>query len=172
MDIRFIRTLEEMKAVLMDPEAMGPDPVYTVYQNLDNRWINKTNLSAGTYNGEFAKTFGHYHADSKDEIYHIESGKGLLILQKPENIIFVTVKAGEEIKIPKEYGHAWVNIGPVPLISYDDHKDPQDNYEEIAEKHGLAYYIINDDGKPRAVPNPNYENLPEPKWLTAHEFAS
>lgn len=161
-----------MKPVLMDKNAWGPNPVYTVYQNLDNGWINKTELSAGTYNGEFAKTFGHYHADGKDEIYHIESGEGLLVLQKPDEVLLVRAGAGEEIKIPKEYGHAWVNVSTVPLISYDNHKDPQDSYQEIAEKQGLAYYIINDNGKPQAVPNPNYDNLPAPKWLTANEFAS
>lgn len=172
MVIRFIRTLEEMRQVLMDKTAIGPDPVYTVYKELDNKWENKTVLSAGTYNTEFAKTFGHYHADNKDEIYHIESGEGLLILQKPNEVIFIRAVAGDEVKIPKEYGHTWINIGSTPLISYDDHKDPQDNYKEVAEKHGLAYYIVDDNSQPKAVPNPAYNNPPEPKWLTAHEFAS
>lgn len=167
MTVRFIRTLEEMRPVLRDPAAAGPDPVYTVFKDLDNGWINKTELAPGTYNGEFAKTFGHYHADNKDEIYHIESGEGVLILQKPDEVLLIKAKAGDEVKIPKVYGHAWVNIGNTPLISYDDHKDPQDNYKEIADKHGLAYYLVVEAGQIVAIPNPNYQNLPEPKWTDA-----
>jgi oxalate decarboxylase/phosphoglucose isomerase-like protein (cupin superfamily) len=170
MTVRFTRTLEEMRPVLMDPNSYGPDPVYVVHQDLGNQWINMTKLMPGNYSGEYPKTFGHYHADGKDEIYHIESGEGLLFLQSDKEISLVRVKAGQEVKILKEYAHAWINIGPDPLVSYDDHKDPQDNYQPIAEKHGLAYYIVSDNGQPKAVPNPNYPNPPEPKWLTAEEL--
>lgn len=167
MTLRIRRSLLDMKPVLKDPEALGPDPVYEVYKDLDNGWINKTILSSGNYSGEFPKTFGHYHADGKTEIYHIESGNGLLILQDENQVLLIKVNAGQDVTIQPQFGHAWVNIGTTPLISYDDHQDPQDNYQPIAEKHGLAYYIMDDNGQPQAVPNPYYKNRPEPKWITA-----
>ena len=170
MTLRFTRSLEEMRSVLKDPSSVGPDPVYVVHKDLDNGWVNKTEIMAGTYNNEFAKTFGHYHADNKDEIYHIESGTGILLLQNDHEVFLITAKSGDEVLIPKEYGHGWINIGNAPLISYDNHQDPQDNYQIIAQKHGLAYYLLSDNGQPVAVPNPHYQNLPQPKWLTAEQF--
>lgn len=91
-----------MRPVLKDPSASGPDPVYTVYKDLENSWINKTELADGLYGDEFPKTFGHYHADGKDEIYKIESGSGLLLLQSDTNVFLITVKSGERIKIPHQ----------------------------------------------------------------------
>lgn len=170
MTVRFIRTLAEMRPVLKNPGATGPDPVYTVYNNLDNSWVNKTVLAPGTYDGEFTKTFGHYHADNKDETYRIDSGQGLLLMENETEFLIVSAKAGDKVLIPRTYGHCWVNVGSEPLVSYDDHEKPQDDYEEIKQKHGLSYYIISDNGQPKAVPNPNYSTHPEPKWLTASDF--
>jgi oxalate decarboxylase/phosphoglucose isomerase-like protein (cupin superfamily) len=166
MTLRFIRSLEEMRPVLKDQLASGPDPVYTVYENLDNGWANKTIITPGTYNGEFSKTFGHYHADQKDEIYHIESGQGLLLLQSDTEFLLIRTKPGDDVTIPKEYAHCWVNIGPTPLISYDNHFNPQDDYHLMTQNHGLAYYIMSDAGQPLAVLNPNYANHPQLKWKT------
>lgn len=172
MDIRFIRTLEEMRAVLMDSEATGTDPVYTVYTNLDNGWINKTELAAGTYNGEFTKTFGHLHTDSKDETYFVESGIGIIVMQTENEVLLKKITAGEKYVIPHQYEHCLVNIGSENFITYDDHDNPQADYKIVEEKHGLAYYVVNDAGVLKIIPNPNYSNPPEPKWINANESAS
>ncbi len=167
MTLRFSRDLSQMRPVLKDPTASGPDPVYDVYKDLDNGWENKTIIYPGTYNGEFTKTFGHYHADGKSEVYYIESGDGLLIMQKDDEVLFIKTKSGDKVTISPQYAHAWINIGTIPLVSYDDHHDPKDDYKPIEAKHGLAYYIMDDNGQPQAVVNPNYQNPPAPKWLKA-----
>ena len=172
MDIRFIRTLEEMRGVLMDPAAAGPDPVYTVYTNLDNEWINKTELSSGTYNGEFPKTFGHLHADGKDETYFVETGTGIIVMQTENGVLLKKITAGEKYVIPHQYEHCLVNIGNEKFVTFDDHNNPQADYKIVSEKHGLAVYIVNDAGIPKIVPNLNYSNIPEPKWINANESAS
>ena len=172
MTLRFTRPLEQMRPVLFDPTATGPDPVYQVFTNLDNSWINLTILQPGTYNGEYSKTFGHYHADGKDEVYRIEEGEGILLMQTENEVLVIKAQTGDKVLIPHQYGHCWINLGKDPLVSYDDHLMPQDDYEDIKKMHGMSYYIINDNGQPKAVENPNYPNHPEPKWLTAKEYLS
>ena len=40
----------------------------------------------------------------------------------------------------------------------------------IEKLQGLAYYLIDDGGKVKAVPNPKYQDLPQPVWMSAEEF--
>lgn len=149
----------------MDPQASGADPVYTVYTNLDNGWINQTDLSAGTYNGEFPKTFGHLHTDGKDETYFVKSGTGIIVMQTENEFLLKKITAGEKYVIPHQYEHCLVNIGEENFVTFDDHNNPQADYKIVSEKHGLAYYLINDSGVLKIVPNPNYNHRPEAKWI-------
>lgn len=174
MTLRFSRSLEEMRPVLMDPAASGPDPVYEVFMDLDSSWINKTVIHPGLFGQEFPKTFGHYHAVSTPETYSVESGSGFLILQSPTEIFLVSAKPSDRITITQEFGHSWVNVGKEDLVLSDDWNNPHSptEYQPVADKHGLGYYLISDNGSPQAVLNPNYPNLPSPKWLTAEEFSN
>ncbi len=167
MTIRFIRTLEEMRSVLKDPAAAGPDPVYTVFKDLDNGWVNKTELVAGNYGDEYPKTFGHLHTDDKDETYFVESGTGIIVMQSENEFLLKKITAGEKYTIPHQYEHCLINIGTESFVTFDDHDNPQANYEIVSNKHGLAYYIVNDNDQPKTIANPNYSNLPEPKWTNA-----
>lgn len=89
-----------------------------------------------------------------------------------DEVYLISAKPGDEIVISPEWGHSWSNVGKGPLISFDDwragHK-PTD-YEVMEKLQGMAYYLVEENGQPKAVPNPNYSNLPEPKWISAHEF--
>lgn len=165
MTLKFARSLEEMRAVLMDPNSSGPDPVYQVFTDLDNNWVNKTEIAAGIYNNEYPKTLGHYHLDNFSETYQVDSGEGIVVLQDEKNVFLKKVRAGEKIIIPASSDHCWINIGSVPLILYDNHQNPKADYEKIKAKHGLAYYLIKENGQPKPVPNPNYQNPPALKWL-------
>lgn len=160
MTLKFARSLAEMRAVLMDPQARGPDPVYQVFTNLDINWVNKTEIISGLYGREYPKTLGHYHLDNFSETYHVDSGAGMVILQDEKNVFLKKVRAGEEIIIPANFGHCWINIGKVPLVLYDNHQNPQADYEKIKNNHGMAYYLIEENGQPKPVPNPHYQNPP------------
>lgn len=180
------RTLAEMKPVLKDPGASGPDPVYRVFNGLGGpKWVNKTIVASGRYNQEYPKTFGHYHSTPVPEIYHQISGIGILVLQKkhsdenirkPEiidEVFLVQPTPGDEITITPEWGHSWSNIGSEELALFDDWSSghqPSD-YEQIQALHGMAYYLTEENGQPKAVPNPHYQNLPPAQWLSAQEFA-
>lgn len=186
MKLGTTKQLVDLKPVLQNPDCSGPDPVYWVFYELNaDKWANNTNIAPGKLGEEFTKTYGHYHPeDAEPEIYHVIEGEGVLQLQRkhlengqivPERVdkvFLVKAKAGDEITITKEYGHSWSNTGKLPLMQFDNWiwgHTPSD-YEPITQVRGMAYYLTAENGELKPVPNPNYKNLPEPKWVTAQEF--
>lgn len=187
MKLASSRPLEGMKPVLRNPESTGPDPVYWVFnQATEGEWENVTIITSGTYNNELPKTYGHYHPDNAvDETYHLLEGEGVLQMQKkhiengqlvPEKVdevYLIKANPGDEIVIKNYFGHSWSNVGEGPLISFDNWRsghDPSD-YQPIEKMQGMAYYLVKDEDEIKAVPNPKYQDLPEPKWVSAEEFA-
>lgn len=180
------RELDGLREVLKDPNSSGQDPVYWGFNGIGGeRWENITIIAPGSYNGEFPKTYGHYHCGANvPETYHLIGGEGVLMLQKKfmvgenwiqnqvDSVYLVKVKVGEEVVITSEFGHAWSNTGKTAFISYDDWRSghtPAD-YQQIKDLQGLAYYLISDGDDIKVVPNPKYKNLPEPIWVTAESF--
>lgn len=188
MKLGSIRELSGMKPVLRNPDSTGPDPVYWVFPEVsDSGWANVTMIVPGNYNDEKPKTFGHYHpVDAVDETYHLIEGEGVLQLQKKhivdgvldpervEEVYLIKAKPGDEVVIKPEMGHSWSNVGSGPLISYDNWRSGHtpSEYEPIEKQQGMAYYLVEEGGKIKAVPNPKYKDLPEPIWITAEEFKS
>jgi hypothetical protein len=60
-----------MIPVLADPnigkDKNKDDVVYWVFSNISKTGENLTLISPGDYNGEFPKTFGHYHSSPVTE---------------------------------------------------------------------------------------------------------
>jgi len=177
-----------MTPVLADPniskDKNKDDVVYWVFSDISKTWENLTLISPGDYNGEFPKTFGHYHSSPVTEKYKLISGEGILLMQKRkfidddwvsdrlEKIYFVEFLPGEEIEITQEWGHSWINIGNEPLITMDDWKEGHspDDYKPIEEQGGMGYFFIKKDNRAQFLPNPKYKDLPKPEWITAKEF--
>jgi len=175
-----------MKVVFLHNPAMaGPNPVYQVFTDLgDHFWINKTVIAFGLLGKEFPKTFGHYHGVEVDEKYYVAQGQGVLQLQKkhvennvwvPEivdEVLLIKAQPGDEVIIKPEWGHSWSNVGDSELVLLDNWSSPhsQSDYENIEKLHGLAYYLVEEKGEIKTVPNPNYKNLPELKWTTAADW--
>ncbi len=176
MKLSSIRSLDDLKPVLEDPELTSKETEYWVFSDISkDRWANLTVVTSERVGDEYPKTFGHYHPDgAPNETYFLVSGKGVLFLQKKDlsEVFLVKVRAGQEIVIPKEYGHSWSNIGDEPLVSYDDwrlgHTDS--DYDKIKSQHGMAYYLLDENGKVRVVKNPNYDEVAQPIWLTVEEY--
>jgi glucose-6-phosphate isomerase len=178
MTLKSSRSSEQMKEVMMDPNVTsGPDPVYEVFNELGNpMWENQTVIYPRKLGQEFPKTYGHYHGTAINETYTVISGTGVMVLQNRDltKILFVSAQPGDQIIITPKWGHSWSNIGSEPLVTRDDwrsgHQDS--DYEFQKAHHGMAYYLIEENGEIKAVPNPNYQNLPAPIWLTAAEFSN
>lgn len=177
------RAQEKMKEVLMNPEASGPSVYYYMIRGGTDK-KNITVWESGTVDGEYIKTYGHYHVGKLDETYWIIYGEGIILLQTrklsspglpiDEEIKFfkaLRVKAGDHIFIPSGTGHLVVNTGKTWLVSVDNSPvnfqevDPVSlpghaDYEPIKKLKGFAYYVVEKDGQPKLVKNPNYKSVP------------
>ncbi len=137
------------------------------------------------YGEEYNKSVGHYHKHNEPETYWVLYGKALFVLQKRptslqgnalreiEAVRLVRLREGDELRIEAGWGHAMINVGETALVTRDsapaDASHSQNDYESIKEKQGMAYYIVRDqNGQPKAVPNPRYTNLPQPVWEGIH----
>lgn len=186
MKLASSRSLEAMKPVLKDPESVGQDPVYWVFSDLsEEEWANMTIIASARYEGEYPKTYGHYHGTDINETYHLIEGEGVLLMQKKfldesgqwiedkvEEVLLVKAEPGDEILITPEWGHSWSNLGDYPLVSFDNWRSghhPSD-YGVMERLQGMAYYLVEENGEVTLVPNPNYKDLPEARFITAKEF--
>jgi len=174
---------EEMKDVLMSPAASGPEIHYYMIRG-GNIKTNITVWEAGQVDGEYIKTYGHYHVGELDETYTILQGIGIVILQKRktdsagipiddeiESFQALKVKAGDNVFIPSGTGHLAINTGSTWFVTSDDspvnfeEKDPigapgHADYAPFRKLHGAAYYIIEKNGESSLVKNPNYKTVP------------
>ena len=183
------REHEKMKEVLMYPEAEGPEIHYYMIRGGKIK-KNITVWETGTVGGEYIKTYGHYHVGEIDETYWVLAGEGMVLLQtrkedssgnpideEVESFYVIEVKQGDSVFIPSETGHLAINTGKTWLVTEDDSPvnfeevDPVSlpghaDYEPIKRLKGFAYYVIEENGQPTLVKNPNYKVIPEPEWLT------
>ena len=158
MILKSQRTINELSEVLTNPDFKNEHPAYWVFSKLKfEEWVNMTILAPTIINGEFNKTYGHYHTTTReDEIYKVVSGTGLFMLQKKhfangtwienmvDEIYLINAKPGDEIVVKTDFGHSWSNIGKSPLITYDnwDFGHSPNDYTPIKKLKGMAYYLL------------------------------
>ena len=179
-----LRTHEEMKDVLMNPAATGPEAHYYMIRGGSGRG-NLTVWANGTVGDEYIKTYGHYHVDDFIETYKVLLGTGILLLQvrkigtdgaplddEVEYVKAIFVKPGSKVAIPERAGHLMVNTGDTWLVTLDDSPVNLDkskeaawpehaDYAPVKKMRGFAYYAINQNGRPAFVKNPNYQHVPD-----------
>lgn len=182
------RSHKEMKEVLMCPETPGPAVHYYMIRGGKEK-RNVTILESGNVGGEYIKTYGHYHIGNLDETYWIAEGEGVVVLQKRkldesgkpiddeiESFQAIAVKKGDSVFIPSGTGHLLVNTGKNWLVTIDDSPvnfdevDPVSlpghaDYEPVRKMRGFAYYVVNEDSKPKFIKNSNYKEIPTIKHL-------
>ncbi len=187
------RTHEDMKDVLMHPEATGPEIHYYMIRGGKEK-TNITVWETGTVGREYINTYGHYHVGQLDETYIVAAGEGVVLLQRRkekngnpidgeiESFYAIKVKVGDEVFIPSGTGHLVANTGKTWLVTVDDSPvnfaevDPVSlpghaDYEPVKKLHGFAYYLIEENDQPTLVKNPNYKEVPEAQWLTPEEYS-
>ena len=190
-----VRMFDELKPVLMDPTAIPQrHEMYYMYRDIflpnDKHLIKENNvrydvtiLPPSMLGNEFVKTAGHYHSIvpgtdyAFPEIYEVLAGEALFLIQKLnedsntlERVIAITASESDKVIYPPGYGHVIVNIGSKVLVTANWVSSlVKPDYESVAKKHGLGYYIIKDvNGGFEAVPNKNYDFLPEIKIIKAN----
>jgi glucose-6-phosphate isomerase len=174
------RTHEKMKEVLMSPDSPGPEIHYYMIRG-GSKKRNVTVWETGTVDGEYIKTYGHYHLGNLDETYWIIQGEGVALLQKMaiengepqldiiEEFKAVKVKAGDSVYMPPGHGHLVVNTGAEWLVTADNSpvEGTQDSasmpghadYEAVREMHGFAFFVVEKNGVPALVRNPRYKEV-------------
>jgi oxalate decarboxylase/phosphoglucose isomerase-like protein (cupin superfamily) len=75
------RTHEKMKEVLMSPSGKGPEIHYYMIRGGSIK-TNITVWESGMIDGEYIKTYGHYHVGDLEEVYCVLQGEGIIILQE------------------------------------------------------------------------------------------
>ncbi len=176
-----VRTHEKMKDVLMNPNAVGPDPhYYMIRGGTDVR--NITVWEPGTIGGEYIKTYGHYHIGQLDETYWVLHGEGVALIQKMVEVNGVAVpdklelfralpvKTGDSVYMAPGHGHLLVNIGKTYFVTADNSpvnfgdKDPVSmpghaDYEMVKMMRGFAYYVVEHEGGVALKKNPLYTEV-------------
>ena len=163
-----IRKLEEMREVLMNPEAEGPEDVYVMIRGKPNITV----LVAGKIGQEFTKTHGHYHQDDRSETYRVLLGEGKMLIQNRavDDIQLLEMKVGAPVVVPAGYAHTMINTGNGPLVTVDscpaDAETDVNDYELIKEKRGFTKYVVEDEnGGIQLISNPRYEASGLPRSL-------
>jgi len=179
-----IRTLKQMKPVLLHKKSSAPKDFYYRYRNVCNieheKKIFESNLRyditvipPASIGEEFVKTFGHFHPLAPNtnthfpEVYEVISGSAHYLLQKEFDFVVVKAQAGEKVIMPPGYGHITVNAGEQTLVMANwVEKNFKSLYGPIKEKSGAMYF----ETESGFVENKNYETRPEIRELTPINF--
>ncbi|HET7314415.1 glucose-6-phosphate isomerase [Salinisphaera sp.] len=143
----------------------------------DNELIFGTTwMAPGRVGDEFFMTRGHIHARAdRPEIYHGQSGHGLMLMESPEgDTRTVEIWADVVCYVPPFWIHRSVNLGDQPLVmAFTYPVDAGQDYDVIARSNGMRSLIV-DDGQggwvERANPDwrPRTTNQIETIHATAH----
>jgi glucose-6-phosphate isomerase len=172
-----VRTIEDLRPVLADPDCRATGPLYAMYRDLaltpgDRRWLaghglryDITVISPRDLCGEKAKTKGHHHPVNPSgigypEIYQVIDGYAHYLLQKRDLSVAVLVRAveGDLVLIPPSYGHVTINNGTGDLVMANLVSSRfESEYGDYESRRGAAYYELS-DGEIR--PNPCYDRVP------------
>lgn len=180
-----IRTVEEMRPVLFDPQCRCSDPLYFMYRDLsrsvaDWQWLHQhrlrydlTVIPPHDLCGEWVKTKGHYHPKNAagvgfPEIYEVLEGSAHYLLQSCtlDDIVLITANAGDLVIIPPDHGHITINPSPDQALSMANIVSTafESEYGEYEVRHGAAYYELSNG---TLVRNPAYQNVAPVRRLEA-----
>ena len=179
-----VRTREEMREVLLDPEADAPAELYYMYRDVcrqqDRELLAQhglrydvTVIRPGLLGREYIKTAGHYHPlkpgteVTYPEVYEVLAGKAHYLLQtEPDEdgveAILIEATAGDKVLIPPGYGHITINPASEFLIMSNwVAADFTSVYGPIKELAGGAYFEVQTaDEEGQFIVNPSYQPTP------------
>jgi glucose-6-phosphate isomerase len=174
------RTLAQVRPMLADKQAGGPEHLYTIYMDICRREDRPLLVDQGLLYGsviynrgilgrERLRSQSHVHA-KKDgtgvrysEVYEFWTGHGAVFLQKEAAPVvtrayLVQVQAGDRLVIPCGWAHLVVTEGD-DVLSFGAWcaRANRLEYTALQALGGPCYYFPY-DGAP--VPNPRYQHVP------------
>ena len=181
-----IRTIEQMKEVLLDKSIECPNELYYMYRDIafpgDRKNIQENNLrfditviKPDRLGKEYMKTAGHYHQDSFPELYEVVYGKAWCLLQRRSDddfrkiidVILVKARQGDKIVCLPDYGHILINPSKDnPLITANWVSSRfSSEYALYKKSGGAAYFFLDDNGQTEILKNDAFVELPNIKRM-------
>lgn len=164
-----IRTLDQIRASLRDPECAGPEQVYAIAMDVarisDIAELKKRMLlfgvvtyASGRLGEEPIRSQGHIHRVSAHsgwsppELYEIWQGKAIIYMQEfvaddPGRCFAILAEAGDKVLVPPGWAHATVSASPHEPLTFGAWCDREYGfeYEAVRAYKGLAWYPILQD---------------------------
>ena len=173
------KSTAKLANVLMNPDSGSEDISFDFYKRVQfekdaaifkekKLRFDITVIHPGKIGRERKKTTGHIHVNIAGkntphaELYEVLSGTALYILQPSDSksVMAVKIHEGERIIVPANCAHCTVNIGAEALVFDNLVLDAGKNdYGIISQNHGMAIYVIQEEGKIKMVPNDNYGKI-------------
>lgn len=175
------RTLNAIRASLLDPQCSGPSPVYSiamdVYCDQDKDDLKERYLlfgvvayAAGQLGKEPVRSQGHVHAIaphngwSPPELFEIWEGRAIVYAQErttddPGRCIAVSAGPGEKVVVPPGWAHAVINADARQHMIFGAWCDRQYGFEYsgVREHGGLAHFpLLRADGTIEWLANDRY----------------
>lgn len=164
------RYLSQMKDMFCDRQAVEEilkkeDPLMYEFYELGcperpgDLAFGTTILYPGKIGEEYYFTKGHFHTILETaEVYYTLQGEGYMVMENPEgDCMEMPLSKGRALYVPRRYAHRTVNTGNKPLVLfYTFAADAGHDYGTIETK-GYHKLIVERDGKPAVVSNPNWK---------------
>jgi glucose-6-phosphate isomerase len=158
------RTLDAIRASLMNPHCQGPSPVYSiamgVFRKEDEVELKRRYLlfgvvayAAGQLGDEPVRSQGHVHAVaphsgwSPPELFEIWEGTAIIYAQEstsddPGRCIAIRARPGEHVVVPPGWAHAVINADPTRRMIFGAWCDREYgfDYAGVRAHRGLAHF--------------------------------
>lgn len=172
-----VRTTEEIRPLLYDPDCIISGPLYLMYRDLarngtERQWLSEhhlrydiTVIPPRILCREYVKTKGHYHPDNPagigyPEVYEVLAGCAHYLLQNRDlsDLVLFSAGKGDIVIIPPGYGHVTINPSPQTLVMANLVSTAfSSDYHEYELRHGAAYYELEGE---HFIKNPHYRDIP------------
>jgi glucose-6-phosphate isomerase len=185
-----VRRLDDVRALLRDPESEGPEHLYTIYMDIRVPGVSEALRAHGlgygavVYNHgaigrEALRSQGHVHSTAPQsgvaysELYEFWHGRGLVYMQDRAaadvgDVIVVEAGPGDKVAIPPGWAHATVNVGEGPMAFGAVYAlDAKLLYDPLRRWQGTAHYVLADG---TLEPNPRYASVPAPRRMPPHRI--
>lgn len=175
-----IRTLDQIRSSLRDPQCDGPQEVYAIAMDVariqDREELQKRMLLfgvvtyvAGQLGEEPIRSQGHVHRISQHsgwsppELYEIWQGKAIIYMQEyveddPGRCFAVIAGPGDKVLVPPGWGHATISASPDEPLTFGAWCDREYGfeYDAVRAHKGLAWYPLVQESQIVWLHNPHY----------------
>ncbi len=164
------RRVSNMKTQFLDEKAAQKaiedgDPILYEFNTLLNEEkhsalaFGTTIIYPGKIGDEYYMTKGHFHTVlDTAEVYYCLSGNGFMMMETPEGEVDIKeLHPGEAVYVPGRWAHRSINHGKEPFVMFFVYPaDSGHDYGTIETK-GYRKLVIEKDGKPIVIDNPNWK---------------